>query len=168
MDRATSLYYDVIKEDFETRDLKYVLIPPGLTRFLQPLDISVNFPFKIALTNQYINFNIFKKLSDKAKHNDIINFIYDIWYSETEIKKETIVKSFKVAGITENFSQSKSKIKFKWPLEISPKVEIKEYLEKYLRNSEREILKKSSEVIKDDFADNNAEFSQKLMRYLEK
>ena len=123
------------------------------------MDISVNFPFKNALKNQYINFNIFKKLSDKAKHNDIINFIYDIWYSETEIKKETIIKSFKVVGITENFSQSKSKLKFKWPLEISPKVEIKEYLEKYLRNSEREreILKKSPEVINDDFEDNKAE-----------
>ena len=49
MNRATSHYYDEIKEDFESRDLKYVLIPPGLTRFLRPLDISVNFPFKNAL-----------------------------------------------------------------------------------------------------------------------
>ena len=37
--------------------------------------------------------------------------------------------SLKVADITENFSQTKSKRESKWPLKISPKVEIKEYLD---------------------------------------
>ena len=49
LDRATSHYYENISDDFKRNDGNYVLIPPGLTRFLQPLDISINFPFKNAL-----------------------------------------------------------------------------------------------------------------------
>ena len=74
-----------------------------------------------------------------------------------EFEVITVNESSIFAVITENFSKSKSKIKFKWPLEISPKIGIKEYLEKYLRNSERKIFKKSSEIIKDDFTDNKVE-----------
>lgn len=44
LDRATSHYFTELKDEFYSRNYKYVLIPPGLTRFAQPLDISVNFP----------------------------------------------------------------------------------------------------------------------------
>lgn len=30
--------------------------------------------------------------SEKAKPEDIINFIYEIWYADNDIKKETIIK----------------------------------------------------------------------------
>ena len=95
LDRATSHYYENISDDFKRNEGNYILIPPGLTRFLQPLDISINFPFKNALKKIYINFNLFKMNSEKAKPEDIINFIYEIWYDNNEIKPETIIKSFK-------------------------------------------------------------------------
>ena len=33
-------------------------IPTGLTRFIQPLDVSINKPFKDALKKEYINYCI--------------------------------------------------------------------------------------------------------------
>ena len=33
-------------------------IPAGLTRFIQPLDVSINKPFKEALKKEYVNYYI--------------------------------------------------------------------------------------------------------------
>lgn len=56
MDKATShLDEDIIKR--QTNDYRFILfIPAGLTRYLQPLDVSVNGPFKKGLREKYINF----------------------------------------------------------------------------------------------------------------
>ena len=36
----------------------FILIPPGLTKFFQPLDLSINFPLKHYLKEKYCSFNI--------------------------------------------------------------------------------------------------------------
>ena len=54
--------------------------------------------------------------------------ICKIWYDENKISDDTITKAFKITGITEDFNQNQSKIKFVWPKEIIPSVDIKKYL----------------------------------------
>ena len=73
--------------------------------------------------------------SEKAKPEDIINFIYEILYVDNEIKKETIIKSFQATGITDDFEKSESKSIFKWPLEVTLKIDLKNYLEVNFKNN---------------------------------
>ena len=46
MDKATSHFENNLNEKFEREKWKYSLIPSGLTRYFQPLDISINYPMK--------------------------------------------------------------------------------------------------------------------------
>ena len=46
MDRATTHFSERIKDLFAENKSKYVLILPGATIYLQPLDIEINKPFK--------------------------------------------------------------------------------------------------------------------------
>lgn len=95
MDRATSHHSDSLAKKFINNNSSYILISPGLTRFLQPLDVSINFPFKNYLKQEYYNFNLFKSNKEKAMYDDIINFMSNAWYSEGKITKDIIKKSFK-------------------------------------------------------------------------
>ena len=42
LDRATTHYEKNLVNLFDEHNSSYILIPPGLTRFIQPLDISIN------------------------------------------------------------------------------------------------------------------------------
>jgi len=46
MDRATTHYDANLSDKFKLYNACYILIPPGLARFIQPLDVSINAPFK--------------------------------------------------------------------------------------------------------------------------
>lgn len=150
LDRATSHYFTELKDEFYSRNYKYVLIPPALTRFAQPLDISVNFPFKSEMKRNYFQYNFSNGNNKKANQNNIVNFVYDCWYNENTIKANVIKNSFRFAGITEDFELSSSKIKFRWPIEIVPKVNMKEYIEEYI-NARRNI--RNEEIIEDNYED---------------
>jgi len=83
-----------------------IYIPGGLTRYLQPLDIGINMPFKKALQFKYIeektlNFSGNNKIlvNIKQKREHIIDVVNTIW-NGSEIKKETIINSFWKAGIS--------------------------------------------------------------------
>ena len=56
MDRAGSHFSDDISETFKIENCKYILIPAGMTRFLQPLDVCINKPFKDAFRKSYTDF----------------------------------------------------------------------------------------------------------------
>ena len=146
LDRATSHYSDGLIKNFINNNSTFILIPSGLTRYLHTLDVSVNFPFKNFLKSEYINFNLFKSNKEKATHNDIINFVYNVWYSNNKITEDIIKKSFKVTGITEDFIQSKNKKIFKWPDSIIPEIEIKDYVDKLTKNN----IEKKFDVIEVD------------------
>lgn len=53
MDRATTHYIKNLDLTMKKNNCLYILLPPGLTKFFQPLDISVNFPFKHYLKGDY-------------------------------------------------------------------------------------------------------------------
>lgn len=58
MDRATTHFSERIKDLFAENKSKYVLIPPGATRYLQPLDIAINKPFKDNMRKNILNLSL--------------------------------------------------------------------------------------------------------------
>jgi len=84
---------------------KYILIPPGMTRVLQPLDVSINGPFKQYMKNLYIDECIRNKdINMKISREQILKWILEIWHDETKIKKEMVEKSFKICGISNSLN----------------------------------------------------------------
>ena len=75
-------------------------IPAGLTRFIQPLDVSINKHFKDALKKEYINYCInMNEENLKITREKMIEFVCKVWYDEYIITKEMIKKSFICTGI---------------------------------------------------------------------
>lgn len=100
MDRATTHYDANLVETFKAQNSSYILIPPGLTRFIQPLDVSINGPFKKAMIHWDTEFRISHMNIKKPDYNDVIDAVYENWYSEDKITKEIIIRSFKCTGIS--------------------------------------------------------------------
>ena len=46
IDRATTHYDKNLSKLFKDNNSSFILIPPGLTRYIQPLDVSINDPLK--------------------------------------------------------------------------------------------------------------------------
>ena len=97
-DKASTHVNDEIIKYLNDNKILYVIIPTGFTRFLQPLDISINKSFKLALKNAYLSFQQ-KHLNEiiqnkfSIKNEDIIDIISHIWYNDNEIKKKVITDS---------------------------------------------------------------------------
>ena len=113
MDRAKSHLTEDIFSLFKDNNSIYRLIPPGLTSYCQPLDLSINKPFKDALKLKYRNFCIEFKNTKKPKPEDMINWVSEVWWSDT-IKPVTIQHSFKKAGINLKLDNSEDYM-FNWP-----------------------------------------------------
>ena len=70
-----------------------MLIPPGLTQFLQPLDVGINKDNKKSMRAADTNLRIKNKNIHLPSENDIIDNFSDVWYNK--IKSESIINSFK-------------------------------------------------------------------------
>ena len=80
-----------------------VLIPAGCTPLVQPMDVSVNRPFKALMREQWVTWFSTHNLHTKhgnlkqPTRQDVINWVSKAWES---VKMETIVESFLLCGIT--------------------------------------------------------------------
>ena len=89
--------------NYENNVIDYFFVPPGLTRKVQPFDISVNGSFnsyyKNCYTSHIINTSENLIYFQKPERNDLINLINEIWDSEGKITKKTIINGFIKAEI---------------------------------------------------------------------
>ena len=95
-----------------TNNTGFIIIPGGCTSKCQPLDVSINKPFKAVLRNcweDYVN-NFVTNLSEEEQQNedfklaspsrqDIVNWVAE-GFEYLKTRTEMIQKSFPVCGIT--------------------------------------------------------------------
>lgn len=100
LDRATTHYDPKLIDIFKQHKSYFLLIPPGLTRFIQPLDVGINGPFKKAMHHWDLDFRIKNLNNKKPTRDDIINAVVNIWYNDDLISRKNIISSFKCTGIS--------------------------------------------------------------------
>jgi len=88
----------------------YILIPLGLTWFIQPLDISINGPFKRAMHNWDIDFQFKIKMPKSLIPKIFLNDVVGILYNDALIKPNNIITSFKCTGISINLNGSEQEL----------------------------------------------------------
>jgi len=115
LDRVSSHLTDDVLSLFKKNNSFYRLIPPGLTGYCQPLDLSINKPFKDAIKKKYREFCIYWKNTRKPNPEHLIQWISEIWWSDG-ISEKTIQHSFKKGGINLKLDGSED-FMFKWPEE---------------------------------------------------
>ena len=57
-------------------------IPKGVTSILQPLDVSVNRPFKVHVKNRYIKCCYEKNSIEKVSRGLLINWAAETWWDD--------------------------------------------------------------------------------------
>ena len=95
---------DEVKADLKRRKIDVAVIPGGLTPVLQPLDKSLNKPFKDNVRRKYLAWMISSPFeytpAGKKKapsRNLVLRWVHEAW---REIPVEMVAKSFKTCGIS--------------------------------------------------------------------
>lgn len=94
-----------VKEKFSKRNTVLSIIPGGLTKILQPLDISVNRSFKVKLRKIWESWmsdgeHSFTKTGRmrRASYAEVCDWVAEAW---NDVKSETIRNGFGKANIIE-------------------------------------------------------------------
>jgi transposase-like protein len=103
MDSMTAHKQDCVKQELKKLNTDIAIIPGGLTKKLQPLDLTVNRVFKVKVREQWEQW-----MSDgihtytgtgrmrKASHAEVCRWVVNAWES---VQPSMIVKAFYKAGI---------------------------------------------------------------------
>ena len=97
-----------IRKSIELSETKVMMIPDGLTRYLQPLDVSINKPFKDGIRRKYNEYWL-EKGDVKVSRKEIIDWVGEAWYDD-KLSTDMVVKSFKKAGVTLNTDESEDNL----------------------------------------------------------
>ena len=89
----------------------FCLIPAGLTRIVQPLDVKINHPFKNTLKEIHNKVcNELGKNCDNIKKEVLLDWIVNCWYDDVIVKKQEIYDTFKYCGISNNIDGSENNL----------------------------------------------------------
>lgn len=95
LDKASSHLTPNVLEAFKNNNQYLSFIRAGLTRFIQPLDVVINKPFKDALRKKYIEYcSISHNINAKITREKMIEFICDTWYDPSIITSRNDYKKF--------------------------------------------------------------------------
>ena len=97
---------DMIEKKMKENGTTQCIIPGGCTSKLQPLDVSINKPFKQVLKGCWTNFihTAVAEAADQAaktktaSKQQVLDWVVEAWKKIKE-KKDLIIKSFQVTGI---------------------------------------------------------------------
>jgi len=142
MDRATMHFDPDLSKEFDRHNAKYLLIPPGLTQFLQPLDVGINKDIQKFMRAADTNLRIRNKNIHPSSGNDIIDNFSDVLYNK--IKSESIINSFKKTGISVKIDDSENHL-----------VNIPEIILENFNNPEEYIQDFNQNLNKDDSIEDN-------------
>lgn len=102
---------DKVKKELQDANTNIIVIPGGLTSILQPLDVCINKPFKDKFRKKYSDWMAFGEHSftpagkmKKPSVQNILDWINQAW---DEVETDTIQKSFKKCGISNNMDGTK-------------------------------------------------------------
>ena len=136
MDKAPSHIKSNIINELIEKQKYFIYIPAGLIRFLQPLDVGINKPFKDYLKSEYladlakdlfkneddsnllIGFKDDKKVSNlDIQRLIIIQWVVNIWWDDEKIKEKSIINSSDKTIITFPLDGSKDN-DYEFPEEV--------------------------------------------------
>eukprot|EP01022_Parablepharisma_sp_SALTPOND_P014365 TRINITY_DN1946_c0_g1_i2.p1 TRINITY_DN1946_c0_g1~~TRINITY_DN1946_c0_g1_i2.p1 ORF type:complete len:598 (-),score=38.42 TRINITY_DN1946_c0_g1_i2:314-1894(-) len=95
---------ECIKTKLENLRTTVCLIPGGLTRFLQPLDVGVNHIVKQEVRNKfaYMMANLEREQSNYEIINNVIRWVDEIWNApDSKVMPRKIINSFAKSGLIE-------------------------------------------------------------------
>ena len=136
LDKATSHFTENIIAKY-TNDYKFMtFIPSGLTRYLQPLDVVVNKPFKEAIKKLYVEYCLEVGIENtKVSRNKIIEMIIKVWWDPSIITKDMIYNSFRCTGIANALNGSEDYLFTAWKKMSEENPLIKNDIEVYHEDS---------------------------------
>lgn len=86
LDKVISHITPSILETFKNNSQYLSFIPLGLTRFIQPLDVVINKPFKEALLKKYIEYcSIDQDINAKITREKMIQFVGEVQYDTSTV-----------------------------------------------------------------------------------
>ena len=91
----------------DNSNISYIIIPPIMTPYCQPLDVSANNLFKDIIKLLFEKDRLFfDNINPKIKLNslrvNLLRYINNIWNGDSLITKNIIINGFKKSGIFDN------------------------------------------------------------------